>query len=75
MKRIGSLWSNVSKKDGRKYLSGSVEVVLGLPLRIAVFPSKEKKSKNSPDYVVVVLDDKKEPAVEREAKVTNEDFL
>jgi len=66
---IGSLWAKKTQ-DGKKYLSGVIQspFLPGGELRIAIFPVKEKKSENSPDYSVVWSIMKKDASAKVEEK-------
>ena len=68
MKRLGGLWSKTGKKDGKKYLEGTLTV------KVLVFKSDKKKSEKHPDFIVYLKDDLPKIAFE-DAKVTQEDFL
>lgn len=50
----GSLW-NKKTKDDKKYLGGTVNVN-GTEFFISVFKNDNKKSDNSPDYTVSVME-------------------
>ena len=62
MKRIGGFWKHKSKDKGLEYLGGEVEFLAGVKTKLIVFKAKEKKTENSPDYIVYVSDDKQTPA-------------
>lgn len=48
--KIGSAWKK--NKDGKSFISGVIEWP-GIKLQFAIFPVREKKGDNSPDYDVV----------------------
>lgn len=50
--QIGSCWSKKTQ-DGGKYLSCVIQIPFLGELNFAIFPAKEKKSENSPDYAIV----------------------
>jgi len=58
MKKIGALWT-VKSKEGKKYLNGSIELIIGQPIKVAVFVNDKKSKKEQPDFNIVVLEDKK----------------
>lgn len=66
------LWSNKSEKT--KYLSGSIG-----GLKVLVFPTREKRSENSPDYHVYVapkpLQHRNETADDTAAESSEESFM
>jgi hypothetical protein len=57
-KKIGALWKH--KKDGETYLVGNVEIIAGLPTKIAIFINKKKQGKQ-PDYNIVLSIPKQDP--------------
>lgn len=55
--RIGGLWRRESKKNGTKYLTGKVTLD-NQDYSLIIFPTKEKKTDKSPDFVVYLSEDK-----------------
>lgn len=53
-RELGALWTKVSK-NGAKYLRGKLKLETG-DINVMVFPTKEKRNENSPDFVIY-LDD------------------
>lgn len=54
---VCALWSNTSRKDGKKYLAGS----FGPNNKIMIFPNQHKKEDKHPDYrMFIVKREKKE---------------
>ena len=51
-KRIGSLWRR--QKGNMKYMSGTIEVIAGQRMNIAVFKNDRKQNPKSPDYQIVL---------------------
>ena len=49
-KRIMSLWKRKSKKSGKDYLYGNVDLGVGGSANVVVFQNDKKKGENSPDY-------------------------
>jgi len=54
-RELGALWTKVAKKTGAKYLRGKLKLETG-EINVMVFPTKEKRNENSPDFVIY-LDD------------------
>jgi uncharacterized protein (DUF736 family) len=76
MKKLGALWKGKNKtKDGRTYLRGEIEVVAGVKTKVMVFPVKEKKQANGPDYEIVLSEPQKVPMTQEKQVVKSEDFL
>lgn len=50
--KLGALWLKESKKDGKKYFSGVIEVN-GVKEKIAVIKNNFKKEEKQPDYVIL----------------------
>lgn len=65
-KKIGSLWKH--KKDNKSYLTGTLEVIAGFPIKVCVF-SNDKKEQGSkqPDFNVVLS----KSTEEKKSNVTN----
>lgn len=54
-REIGALWKRTSKA-GNKFLSGVINNGLFGEVSIAIFERTEKRSENSPDFVIIVSD-------------------
>lgn len=52
-KQIGVLWKKESK-DGKKYLSGVLDLGLDGEAHIAIFPNDRKDTEKQPDYRIVL---------------------
>lgn len=65
-RKIGSLWKH--KKDNLSYLTGTIEVIAGIPIRVCVFKNNKKEKDTQPDYNIVLsekmADKKTSPKVE-----------
>jgi len=53
MKKVGALW--VKEKDGRKYMTGEIDLGALGNVKIGVFQNDKKKKDNEPDSTVVVF--------------------
>ena len=73
MKRIGGFWRHKSKDKGIDYLGGEVEFLSGVKTKLVVFKAKEKKTPNSPDYLVYVSD--KQESQKNNSTVKEEDVF
>jgi uncharacterized protein (DUF736 family) len=51
--KIGALWLNKSRTDGKQYLAGQVELG-GVKHKIVVFKNDHKKQDTHPDYNIVL---------------------
>jgi uncharacterized protein (DUF736 family) len=54
-REIGALWKRTSKA-GNKFLSGVINNGVFGEVAIAVFERQEKRTDNSPDYVIIASD-------------------
>ena len=54
-REIGALWKRTSKA-GNKFLSGIINNGVFGEVPIAIFERQEKRSENSPDYVIIASD-------------------
>jgi uncharacterized protein (DUF736 family) len=52
-KRLGALWKKKTK-EGKSYLSGNVEIIVGMPMQIAIFQNEKKTEPKQPDYNIVL---------------------
>lgn len=65
-KKLGALWRH-QMKDGKTYFTGNVEVIVGQPTKVVLFPVEQKDlpaSKNGinkkPAYNIYLSEPKKE---------------
>jgi uncharacterized protein (DUF736 family) len=54
-REIGALWKRTSKA-GTKFLSGVINNGVFGEVAIAIFERTEKRTENSPDYVIIASD-------------------
>ena len=52
---IGSLWKRTSKVTGNQYVAGVINVPAGeaRTIRVSIFKTKQKKTENSPDLIII----------------------
>jgi hypothetical protein len=62
-KRIGVLWLKESK-EGRKYMSGYIDNGIHGDIPVAIFRATTKLTETSPDYVMVLSEQRPKPAPE-----------
>jgi uncharacterized protein (DUF736 family) len=55
LKKVGSLWSQKSK-EGKEYMSGSLDLGVGGEARVMVFANQKKEGKQ-PDYTISIATD------------------
>ena len=60
-RKIGALWKH-KDKNGQTYLTGTIEIIPGIPTRISVLKNtrKQEQKSNAPDWNIVVNDKPKE---------------
>lgn len=65
-KKLGALWRH-QMKDGKTYFTGTIEIVVGVPTKIVLFPFEQKNlpaSKNDinkkPAYNIYLSEPKKD---------------
>lgn len=73
-KKLGSLWQHKTK-EGRTYFTGTIEVVIGQPLKIVALKNDKKNSDKSPDWNIVLSEPKKEGSNQniKTIKIENKD--
>lgn len=54
-KKIGALWKPKSPNDTLEYF-GEIEIIQGMPQKIAVFKNTKKTKDNQPDFNIVLSD-------------------
>ena len=68
-KKIGSLWKNSKQGENYPVATGIVELVIGCPVKVALFKNTKKQAgTKQPDYTLVVS----EP---QEKKDGNKDYI
>lgn len=76
MRVVGGCWKR-KNKEGKSFLSGSVEIIPGLHTNILIAPVEEKKNPKGPDYVVKMGDSvvKQKPEGDHALQVKEEDIF
>jgi uncharacterized protein (DUF736 family) len=69
LKNIGVLWKK--DKNGKKFLSGTLDNGIHGDIRIMIFPNEKGKSEKSPDYRIVMATDD----AEETRQTSKDDFL
>jgi uncharacterized protein (DUF736 family) len=68
-KTIGALWKPQKKAENSPSLIGSIELIAGMPVKVAVFPNTKKTKPNQPDFNIVLsqmAEEKKESTVAKD---------
>lgn len=71
---IGSFWLKESKKDGRKYLSGTV-TISSVKHEVVIFKNDKGDNPARPDYRMYLSVDSAAPTQQREDRVPPSDEI